>query len=378
MSALPKAKRDLAFIRETCSTARVLNLVAIYFMHQDKPEWSNQPLFRNRRMNTSIIVKHAVRPHERAQFQNPPITATKIIFPFALTDLGVGGSSVFVGQNDYVKTLRGTVGGNDDPSQFDADVRLLQALDGLPSFDPFLMRERLREGGFSAARCYFDVSEADLAKMRSFVRSEIGRLVELAFSSGGGGTAEMSAKLADMLMTDETADSLAPLRATLRLSGDEYREGVFAWKGFLYYKWLYSSFAERVPEVVRLILAARIQNATRNDQEILAATRQRIGEFLGAAAMHIDKSLREYDVAFGRLADGSPNAFREFLLRAPGMFIFLGQAVGVIQHVESYWRYRYPKFPAMIDVEDAHAVFHEFLASLGGTEAVRDFLRTRV
>lgn len=371
------AGRDLSLVRETGLTARVLNLTAIYQMHHDKPEWAERPLFRNKRMNTSIIVKHSVRPHERALFPHPPVTATKIIFPFALADLSVGGSSVFVGQTDFAKILRGTVANNDAISDFEGDIALLTALDQLPSFDPFLMRERLRQSGFEAARCYFDVGEADLSRMRAYVRNEVGRLVELAFS-GGGGTNEMSAKLADKLMTDETAETLEPLRATLRLTGEEYREGVFAWKGFLYYKWLYGGFSEKIPDIARQIMAARILNATRQDTETLTAVRKNIIDCLGVAAMHVDKSLREYDVAFVRLADGSPNAFREFLLRAPGMFIFLGQAIGVIQHVESFWRFRYPQTPARIEADEAHVVFHEFLSSLGATEAVKESMRCRV
>ena len=49
------------------------------------------------------------------------------------------------------------VGGRDD--------RMLQVLDGLPSLDPFLMRERLKKEGFAPARCYFDLTDADMVRM---------------------------------------------------------------------------------------------------------------------------------------------------------------------------------------------------------------------
>lgn len=365
--------RDLSLVRESGSTARVLNLTAVYHNNQNNPDYLEKPLFRNKRLNTSIIVKHSMRVFERSAFTHPPVTATKIIIPFAISDLKVGGSSFFYNQIDYKKTMKEALGGYNDPADFDADHALLVAIDALPSFDPFLMRERLRQSGFDAARCYFEVSEGDVGRMRDFVRKEVGRLVELAFAGGSGGN-ELSAKLADKLMTDETATSLDPLRATLRLSGEEYREGVFAWKGFLYYKWIFDDVKGRLDDLSRQIVSSRIINATKADLEYMNSARQRIVEFLGVASAHVQKALREYDVAFGRLADGKPVAFRDFLLAAPGMFIYIGEAIGVIQHIESFWRFRYPRTPAAIEADEAYEVFQDFEATLGGTQAVQEMV----
>ncbi len=376
--AAPKqlGSRDLSLVRENGSTARVLNLTAVYHRNLENAEYLEHPLFRNKRLNTSIIVKHSLRVFERSAFAHPPVTATKIILPFAISDLKVGGSSFFYNQIDFKKTMKESLGGYNDPLDFDADMSLLAAIDGLPSFDPFLMRERLRQSGFDAARCYFEVSEGDVSRMREFVRKEVGRLVELAFA-GGSGSNELSAKLADKLMTDETATSLDPLRATLRLSGDEYREGVFAWKGFLYYKWMFADVQGRLDSLSRQIMSSRILSATKADLEYMGSARQRIIEFLGVASAHVQKALREYDVAFGRLADGRPTAFRDFLLTAPGMFIYIGEAIGVIQHIESFWRFRYPRTPAAIEADEAYEVFQDFEATLGGTQAVQDMILRR-
>ena len=75
-----------------------------------------------------------------------------------------------------------------------------------------------------------------------FVSREISNLICAGFYWWRGIRSEFSSKLADKLMTDETAQSLDPLRATLRLSGEDYIEGVFAWKGFLYYSWVMAEF----------------------------------------------------------------------------------------------------------------------------------------
>jgi hypothetical protein len=255
----------------------------------------------------------------------------------------------------------------------EADIEMLQVLDALPSFDPFLMRERLRRGGLTPARCYFDVTDADLARMRKFVTDEITQLVELAFAGHGAGARALAAKLSDKLMTDETAASLEPLRQTLRMTGEDYREGVFAWKGFLYYKWVVAEWGARLPELARSILGARVVNAPREDMATINAARQRIVKVMGVTMKRVQGALGEYDVAFKALSEGKPTAFRDFLLNAPSMFLSIGEAVGIIKHIDSFWRFRFPagRVPLM-EGNEAFDIFQDFELTLSGVAASED------
>ena len=48
-------------------------------------------------------------------------------------------------------------------------------------------------------------------------------------------------------------------------------------------------------------------------------------------------------IAFADLvANQSPKTFRDFLLCAPYMFLELGEKLGAISHIVSFWRYRFP------------------------------------
>jgi hypothetical protein len=232
------------------------------------------------------------------------------------------------------------------------------------------MRERLRQIGREPARCYFDVSTADTLRMQKFVSSEIAALVELAFADRAPAARELSARLADKLMTDENSSSLEPLRATLKLSGEEYREGVFAWKGFLYYKWVVAEWGEGLPQLARSILGARIVNASREDTADLAASRQTIVKIMGATMRRVTDALGQYDKAFEALSAGKPTAFRDFLLNAPDMFLSIGEAVGIIKHIDSFWRFRFPsgRTPLMEAIE-AIEIFDDFQSTLSGVAA---------
>ena len=364
-------RRDLSLLRESASTTRVLDLAAIQDRYGDTPEYQQRPLFRSPHLNSSIIMKHALRVHERSLFVTPRVTATKIVFPFSNTDLRLGGSSMFVGEADFrsrVKEHLHYANGQD----FEEDMATLVMLDKQPSFDPFLMRERMRQLGIEPARCYFEVSDADALRMRSFVSGQIAALVELAFSNKAPAPQALSIKLAEKLMTDETAQSLEPLRATLRLTDDEYREGVFSWKGFLYYKWVVGEISPRLPELARSIIAARVTNVEREHRQALDTSRQRIVKILGKTMHRVREALQEYDDAFDALAKGKPTGFRDFLLSAPAMFLVIGEAVGIIKHIDSFWRFRFPagRIPTL-DGDEALDLFEDFEVTLSGIEAAQ-------
>jgi hypothetical protein len=171
-------------------------------------------------------------------------------------------------------------------------------------------------------------------------------------------------------MTDENSSSLEPLRATLKRSGEEYREGVFAWKGFLYYKWVVAEWGEGLPQLARSILGARIVNASREDTADLAASRQTIVKIMGATMRRVTDALGQYDKAFEALSAGKPTAFRDFLLNAPDMFLSIGEAVGIIKHIDSFWRFRFPsgRTPLMEAIE-AIEIFDDFQSTLSGVAA---------
>lgn len=365
-------RRDLSLIRASGSTARVLNLSMVAERHGEDADYLAKPLFKNRKLNRAIILKHAVRKHERNLFNRPRTTATKIIIPFAAQQLELGGVSILVGEERWDKLLREAAGNYDDNADFEADCDLLRILDSLPSFDPFLLRERLRHAGIEPARCYFEIAEADVGRMRAFVGREISQLIQLAFA-GGSNAMDMSSKLAEKLMTDETAKSLDPLRLTLRLSGDDYIEGVFAWKGFLYYRWVMEEFKPQLDQFRAQFGACRVSGASEIERKTLAESRRRIMAHMELAVRRVNESLRKYNDAFQALSDGQPGAFRTFLLEAPSMFIPIGEAVGVVKHIHSFWRFRFPPSAIMMmDGDEAVELFHEFQSTLDGIQFIRE------
>ncbi len=365
-------RRDLSLIRASGSTARVLNLALTFERFGETEDYQQRPMFKNARLNRALIVKHVVRAHERDLFTRPTMAATKVILPYAAAQLELGGISFMVGETRFERLMRDAAGQYESEADFESDAELLRVLASLPSFDPFLMRERMRTIGVEPARCYFDIAEADLGRMRAFVGKEIAQLVSLAFATGGRDAGDLAKRLAEKLMTDETAKSLDPLRATLRLSGEEYMEGVFAWKGFLYYKWLMDEIRPQLGDFKPRFAGLRIVGADNEERRALAETRRDILDKMAKAISKVDETLLEYGAAFAALADGQPAAFRSFLLKAPSLFIPMGEAVGVVRHIHSFWRFRFPDAASpMMDADEAIEVLHDFETTIAGVDFVK-------
>jgi hypothetical protein len=58
-------------------------------------------------------------------------------------------------------------------------------------------------------------------------------------------------------------------------------------------------------------------------------------------------------------------AFRDFLLKAPDMFMMLGERMGVISHIASFWRYRFPDLRSLnAPIEEVVDILQDFEANL--------------
>jgi hypothetical protein len=359
-----RVTRSLRALERTASTSRVLNLLAIAADSQHRPEYAQHPLFRNKILNTALVVKHRLRSDDIFLFDDPRPTATKIIIPFDRSDLGLGGQSFFVGQRGWADLLREACNDHTDMSR---DLATLRMIDMLPSLDPFLLREHLRRHGMNVAPCYFALSQGDLELMQGFVGFEITRLIELAYRNTGRISSAHVARLVEALLSTDVDERLEPLRETLVMEGESFKEGVFSWKGFLYYKWMLQRLWPQL-SVVSDEIGQLVVNGHRDAEtgRYIDESRRRLQGALAVERAAVQRSIKIYDDAFEDLiGNGKPQAFREFLLRAPDMFISLGEKVGVISHIASFWRYRFPEGrPPAAHVDEAIDIFQDFEGGL--------------
>ncbi|MET0293596.1 MAG: hypothetical protein ABW042_01150 [Phenylobacterium sp.] len=363
--------RRLTALEKSGSTARVLNLISPQRRFPDDENLKAAPFFQHRRLNTSIILKHRVRPHELELFGKPKAVATKILVPIDGADLRLGARSMMIGQRDFDAIAESVFGEALKPGK--PDRVLLELLDELPSLDPFLLREHLKRHGHHPARNYFSISDADLSRMFDFVRSEVIELVSMTLGDGERAAAQ-AARLTDKLLSDNPETGFAPLKETLKLSDKAYSDGVFAWRGFLYYKWGLQDVIPKLRVVVRQIGTYQPRGPRHPEAtEYLPGARARLQGKISETMNKVSELLQAYDRAYLALTrDGDPITFRDFLLAAPQMFVSLGEQLGALQHVVSFWSYRFPDGrPPLIAPEEMMDLFLDFEDSMGVIEGDR-------
>ncbi len=364
MSVKDRSVRSLTKLQSSASTARVLNLLLTYRKHGEEDDYRRAPFFSNHLLNRCIIVKHRLRSNELDLFDEYRSAATKILIPLDNTDLKMGARYLFVGQRSYADLLTDALGIRLESGS--SDLRLLRIIDEIPSLDPFLLREQLRRLSFNPARCYFEVSDADVTRMFSFAQQEIEPLVNMSFS-GDAAMATYSAKLVSKILSSEVDNDLDPLRMTLQLDPQQFDEGIFCWKAFLYYKWQLSELMPQLQVVIKEL--STLQPGSRCDADLRAqieASRLQIRRRVGLALEQVRTTMNIYDTAYRELTEsGNARGFRDFLLAAPNLFHQLGERLAGVDHVVSFWRYRFPKDRmAVIQAEDLYDIFVDFEGGL--------------
>jgi hypothetical protein len=373
-----RAVRNLEHLKGSASTARVLNLLRVWEENGDSrsdgavrnPDWAARPVFRTAALNRGLIIKHRLRRNETDLFTGRRQVATKVVIPIDDEDLKTGGRYIFVNQIGFERMMMEAFG---VPATH-PDIETLRLIDRLPSLDPFLLREQLRRGGLDPAPCYFSISDGDLQRMMAFVRAEIEPLVTLSMGDTLAVNTDSAARMAAKILSNTPGDQLDALRLTLRLAPEQYQEGVFCWKGFLYYKWTLSMLLGEVAAVAEAVRTIKpIGKTDRPAREYLARSRDVLRGRIIKTCDEVSRTLRVYDDAYAKLTqEGRPTAFRDFLLDAPSMFAKLGDQLGAVQHIVSYWRFRFAPASAPVNVEELMDIFMDFETGLLGRGELPD------
>lgn len=362
---MEKPLRRITDLYENGSSHRVLNLLRAHRLNNNLTKSDKEKLFQDHRLDHAIILKHRVRPHERDLFSRERTNATKILIPFDTTDLRSGAWSIFVGERKFEEAFQALTQSTLKPGTRDWDI--LEMMDALPSLDPFLLREKLRENGFVVAEWYFALSDSDLSRMFDYTRDQLSALASMS-NGMDSSKKEYGRRLAEKILSPQPSEEMAVLRSALHMSHEEYSEGIFAWKGFLYYSWLLSEMPQQIiPVISEIDKIEPIKYSTEEMRSYISTAKARLTDMIMQALGNIDVLIHGYRDAYAALTESSdPNTFKSFLMSAPDTFVELGELVGRVQHVYSFWRYRVPrkKAPMISDIDliDLFQDFDETLA----------------
>ncbi len=126
------------------------------------------------------------------------------------------------------------------------------------------------------------------------------------------------------------------------MSDEDFAEGMFSWRGFLYFKWRQTQLQDEIRLVVDGLKNYRPLGVSDSDtRAYLEDARPRLARKIMGATLATRKTLLIYDKAYSALTEGAdPVPFQRFLMDGPKMFFELGESIGVLSHIGSFWAYR--------------------------------------
>lgn len=330
--------RSLSSVCETSPPGRLLDLHALVAEMGRDPDYLRRPLFLHPLLNRAMIAKHLVRPGEESPFGPRRFDLTKIIFPFDAADLDLGGQGLFIDE----ASLADHLGSHLDYGALSMrrDLDILNMFNRLPTLDPFLIREVLTQRRIDVAPCYFKFRLSEQSEMLDFVAHELEALAILCFGAMAEGDARAK-RMSRLLLCDQESPELKPLREALRMDEDEFAEAMFAWKGFLYYRWKIRSLAPSIKAARTAISRIRMTRWEDDLSDLIGIARSTIDRSIVVMCGEVRQALRHYDFAFaGFTQNKDADSFRAFLNTGSRLFIDLGLRIGRLEQMVVYWRWR--------------------------------------
>ena len=341
MPALPTVSgvQSLRSITARSSSARVLDLHSLAFEQADNEAHRLRPMFEHPVLNRTIVVKHHSRPGEFDYAPNGGAIVTKVIFPFDPDDLDLGGQFLLVDSADLPAQLVRQLDYSEiDPAR---DLTMLQLLSRLPTLDPFLLHEALSANKFDVAPCYFRLSPTDKAEMSDFVAHQVETLIGLCF--GETTSSAKSKRLSELILNADDGPELDPLRQAMRMGEEQFSQAMFCWKAVLYYRWRSRGLW---PDVKSTRFSIGGVDTHRFDVDSRRQARDAIGELegmMGDSERRVAEMFRIYDNVFEALKESrTPEPFRRFLIEGPRLFARLGERMGRLEQLVSYWQHQFP------------------------------------
>jgi hypothetical protein len=306
----------------------------------DENEDPSTLLFRTNVLNRCLLIKDIYVARNRLGETVGARVKTKLYLPFDPKDVANGGQTVFFDTPEFTRAMANLVDMKNEErrGQYLIDHSTLIALDGLPTFAPFLLKDRMAQAGIKANPRYYDLPDEEWRETFQFVQSRFEKILR-AVLPGDNQTPERLQLLLSRLWDFSDPSTLAPLSTVLHIDPAKMEEVFYSWKGVIFFSHDFTRHLPRINEfldwlhivttVPALYPESRDEETLNRVQVILASTEK--------IKRDIEEHLDLYESAFNDMfvTGSSAKPFTDFLLHAQGYFQSLGINIGrLLQGVE--------------------------------------------
>jgi hypothetical protein len=309
-----------------------------------KPPPGPTLMFESRALNYCIVIKEPGRT-QPGMFAPPPgkTLRTRLYFPYNREKPHEGGVSIDTQNPKLDEALLETAGldKKNRPEGYEHDKKLLRVLIDLPSLDPFLLKDRFRQGSVEVRDEYLYVQPEEWEAIRQFVHDQFRIVASVIFP---GDTAQMDERVNQLTQQLWDLRDLTHLEALTKVFGlDPARteEIFYSWKGVIYYDYEYNRLRGKITEVFDWF----DQGSTPKDfikpamEKDLDRLRTQIKNHILSAKSETKRHLAKYHNGFDLFFREKKTAsdFVAFLQSAPGNFYTLGESISKLSHSIVIW-----------------------------------------
>jgi hypothetical protein len=310
--------------------------------------------FHNPPLNNVVLIKDQVPEHERKGPRCPPV-GTKLYFPFNELDIYEGGRTIFLHDPALPQTIIDNFGQNAALTKeaLVQDLRILEILDGLPSLDPFLMKDVFMRADIAVNEDYFEISPEQWKEIEIFILQRFEPLVKAAFPDAMSSD-EKARRLIEKIWEAKDVTALKPLIDAFRLPENKALEIFGAWKGINFYSFQYSRVQPKLIDIAKWLKGIDIPYGAipNDDRTKLLANMEQVKDQLRREWQKVDTILREYTDGYDQMFKhkASSAQFLGFLRNSSKAYWDLGSGLGKTNHAAYCWmvltgRYQAGKLP---------------------------------
>ncbi len=303
-----------------------------------------QPLFANARLNRCFVVKETTT--RVSDFSLGNFTETKLVIPYNADELGEGGISYLPKMRGGWRALQdaGLLSETHDDPRRARDQAIIDIFCMLPSYAPFLVKDRLQLKGIEADENYFAITPQEYDSVRSFIALRFDKMVQTLIPPDLPDRNERVERLVNKLWFLDDLDSLKDIARAFSIPSDRMFEVFYGWKGISFFEYEYARIKQRLMDLVSW-LAEESEPADFVPKDVrkeFDADRDAVAKGMVFATRVIHSLLHQYNESFDKLfvhQTGSAD-FVQFLLSSNEKFWQLGENISKIEHalgvLESY------------------------------------------
>lgn len=328
VSQLPPSRRELG--------AGLFNAAAVFNENLDNQSFT--PLFRSKTLNRCVFTKAVTRESDAAHIE-PNRVATKISLPYSHNSFGRDNLFIFYGEKNFQEKFERAFNVSISESDKEFDFKILDILDSIPTFDPFLLKDRFEIDNLNIDENYTKVGDQEFNLIKNKIAKDFEKIIQVTINTDGEIAPDeynkAASKLFRALWDLDELNSLRPLAKALGVSEENQKEYFYAWKGMLFYVYNYGDDFKSLDQDLSLVKQI-VMSDGRGD---LNQVNYQMNSIL-AERVTLQKFLCNYNVAFDAafVERSQTEPFIRILNNARPIFWTVGTVIGRLDLYASYFQ----------------------------------------